>query len=108
MAHVCQQLFKTLLAGLEGRSHQLEDLSLRKEWFDSAELMIQATGNNGDIVALSGKRNPYGKLGVIEPGTMADVLIYSKNPLHDIDIITDPEENLKLIVKDGKVYKNTL
>jgi len=97
-----------LLEGLEGRSHQLEDLSLRKEWFDSAELMIQATGNNGDIVALSGKRNPYGKLGVIEPGAMADVLIYSKNPLQDIDIITDPKENLKLIIKDGKVYKNTL
>jgi hypothetical protein len=37
----------------------------RKKWFSSPELMIQATGNNGEIVALSGKRNPYGKLGVI-------------------------------------------
>lgn len=97
-----------LLEGLDNRKHQLEDLVLRKEWFPSAELMIQATGNNGDIVALCGKRNPYGKLGVVEEGAMADVLIYSKNPLKDIGIVADPENNLQLIVKDGKVYKNTL
>ena len=84
------------------------DLILRKQWFSSAELMVQATGNNGELVALSGKRNPYGKLGVIEEGAMADVLIYSKNPLQDVAIIGDYENNLKLVVKDGKVYKNEL
>jgi len=97
-----------LLEGLEGRKQQLDDLVLRKQWFSSAELMIQATGNNGEIVALSGKRNPYGKLGVIEEGAMADVLIYSKNPLEDIVVIADYGNNLKVIIKDGKVYKNTL
>jgi imidazolonepropionase-like amidohydrolase len=97
-----------LLEGLDTRAQQLDDLVLRKKWFSSAELMVQATGNNGKIVALSGKRNPYGKLGVIEEGAMADMLIYSKNPLEDIAIVADPENNLKLIVKDGKVYKNTL
>ena len=97
-----------LLEGLDTRKQQLDDLILRKEWFSSPELMIQATGNNGEIVALSGKRNPYGKLGVIEEGAMADVLIYSKNPLEDVAIIGDYENNLKLIVKDGKVYKNSL
>ncbi len=97
-----------LLEGLDTRSQQLEDLILRKQWFSSPELMIQATGNNSKILALSGKRNPYGKLGVIEEGAMADVLIYSKNPLEDVAIVGDFENNLKLIVKDGKVYKNTL
>jgi imidazolonepropionase-like amidohydrolase len=97
-----------LLEGLDTRKQQLRDLSLRKKWFTSAELMIQATGNNGEIVALSGKRNPYGKLGVIEEGAMADVLIYSENPLEDVAIVEDHENNLKLIMKDGKVYKNTL
>ena len=97
-----------LLEGLEARSQQLDDLALRKKWFSSAELMIQATGNNGDIVALSGKRNPYGKLGVIEAGAMADILIYSKNPLDDVSVVTDPENNLRLIIKDGTIYKNTL
>ena len=39
---------------------------------------------------------------------MADVLIYDKNPLEDVAIVEDHENHLKLIVKDGKVFKNTL
>ena len=39
---------------------------------------------------------------------MADVLIYSENPLEDVAVTGDAEKNLKLIVKDGKVHKNTL
>ena len=97
-----------LLFDYEGRKGQLKDLTLRKNWFNSADIMIQATGNGGDCVALCGKRNPYGKLGVIEDGAMADVLIYSKNPLEDVAIVEDHENNLKLIVKDGRVFKNTL
>ncbi|MGB5350359.1 MAG: hypothetical protein WBM96_01300, partial [Polyangiales bacterium] len=60
------------------------------------------------IVALCGQRNPYGKLGVIEEGAMADLLIYDKNPLDDAEVVVDHENNLKLVVKDGKVYKNAL
>ena len=97
-----------LLFSYEGRKDQLKDLTLRKEWYESDEIMIQATGNSGEVVALCGKRNPYGKLGVIEEGAMADVLIYDKNPLKDVSIVEDYENNLKLIIKDGKVYKNTL
>jgi imidazolonepropionase-like amidohydrolase len=47
-------------------------------------------------------------VGVIEEGAMADILIYSKNPLEDVSIVEDYENNLKLIIKDGKTYKNTL
>ncbi|MGB3365791.1 MAG: amidohydrolase family protein [Thermodesulfobacteriota bacterium] len=97
-----------LLNSLEIRDTQLQDLTIRKEWFSSPEIMIQATGNGGEIVALSGKRNPYGKVGVIEQGAMADMLIYSKNPLEDIAIVEDFENNLEFIMKDGKIYKDTL
>jgi imidazolonepropionase-like amidohydrolase len=97
-----------LLFDYEGRKGQLKDLALRKPWYSDAEIMIQATGNCGELVALCGQRNPYGKLGVIEEDAMADVLIYDKNPLKDVSICEDFENNLKLIVKDGKVFKNTL
>jgi imidazolonepropionase-like amidohydrolase len=30
------------------------------------------------------------------------------NPLDDVAILTKPEQNLKIIIKDGKIYKNTL
>jgi imidazolonepropionase-like amidohydrolase len=98
-----------LIDNAEARDQQLTDLTMRLDYdFTSAELMIQATGNGGKTVALSGKRNPYGKVGVIEAGAMADILIYSKNPLENIKIIEDFETNLKLVIKDGDIVKNTL
>ena len=39
---------------------------------------------------------------------MADLLIYSKNPLNDVAIVEDHETTEKLTIKEGKVYKNTL
>lgn len=60
-------------------------------------------------MALSGPRNPYpGKLGVIEEGAYADLLLVEGNPLEDISILTKPEENLVLVMKDGDVYKNSI
>ena len=50
----------------------------------------------------------YGKLGVIEKGAMADLLIYSSNPMADVAIVANPEDNLLLIMKDGKIVKNTI
>jgi imidazolonepropionase-like amidohydrolase len=47
-------------------------------------------------------------LGVIKAGAWADMLIYSANPLEDIAVVTNPQENLKVIIKGGKIYKNTL
>jgi imidazolonepropionase-like amidohydrolase len=59
---------------------------------------------------LSGPRNRYkeGPLGVIEEGAYADLLIIEGNPMQDITILADPENNLRLIMKDGVIYKNTM
>lgn len=97
-----------LLLDPEGRKLQLHELTLRKQFFSSEEIMIQATGNNGKITAMCGKRNPYGTVGVIEEGALADILIYNQDPLKDVSVAEDFENNLKLIIKDGDVYKNAL
>ena len=47
-------------------------------------------------------------MGVIEAGAMADIVIFNKNFMEDVSIIEDAQNNLKVIIKDGKVYKNTL
>ena len=59
---------------------------------------------------MAGPRNPYpeAKIGVIEPGAFADLLIMAGNPLEDISVMTRPEENLQIIMKGGVIYKNTL
>jgi imidazolonepropionase-like amidohydrolase len=77
-------------------------------WYTPAEALVMATSTNAELLALSGKRNPYpGKLGVVEPGALADLLLVDGNPLDNIGLIADPA-NFKVIMKDGNIYKNTM
>jgi len=78
-------------------------------WYTPAEALIMATGINAELLALSGERNPYpGKLGIVEQGAFADLLLVDGNPLETIDLIADPEENFVVIMKDGRIFKNIL
>ncbi len=80
----------------------------RQKYFSSEEILRQATSITAGLVEMSGKRNPYrGKLGVIREDALADLLIVDGNPLEDVSVLADPD-NLRLIMKDGVVYKNTL
>ena len=68
-----------------------------------------ATGTNAELLAMSGLRSPYpAKVGVVEEGAFADLLLVDGNPLENIDLVADPERNFKIIMKDGRIYKNTL
>ena len=79
--------------------------------FTSLDAMIISTSNPGKMLQeLSApSRNPFkdAKLGVIEEGAWADILIWNGDPTRDIKLILE-EENLRLVMKDGKVYKNLL
>jgi imidazolonepropionase-like amidohydrolase len=67
------------------------------------------THDNAELLALSGLRNPYpGKLGIVAKGALADLLLVNGNPLENLNLMTAPEQNLVLIMKDGAIYKNTL
>ena len=88
----------------------VKEFGARLRWFSSLEILKQATSVNAQLLALTGPRNPYldGPLGVIEKGAYADLLIVDGNPLEDVRIHEDYENNIRVIVKDGIVYKNTL
>ena len=78
-------------------------------WYTPAETLVMATGTNAQLLALSGKRNPYpGTLGVVEEGALADLLLVDGDPIANIKLIEDPEKNLLVIMKDGRIYKNAL
>jgi imidazolonepropionase-like amidohydrolase len=84
-------------------------LAAMKRWYTPAEALIMATSTNGELLQLSGLRNPYpGKIGVVEDGALADLLLVEGNPLENIDLVADPKKNFRVIMKDGKIYKNTL
>lgn len=67
------------------------------------------TSGNAELAGLSGPRNPYpGKLGRIKARAYADILVLDGNPLEDISLIADPERSMRLVMKDGRIHKNTL
>ena len=80
-----------------------------KRWFNNFEILNMATANNADLLAMSGKRSPYaGKLGVIEEGALADLIIIDGNPIDNLELLNDADKNLVLIMKNGKIFKNKL
>ena len=96
---------------------------LNGDYFGPYNALVAMTSVGGEIAAMTGEfMNPYpeGKLGVIEEGAYADLLIVDGNPLQDLSLIgtndkwfdapTPPEspESIRVIMKDGVIYKNTL
>jgi imidazolonepropionase-like amidohydrolase len=97
-------LFSHELAQLQGAL-----LARLARWYTPAQVLTMATRTNGELLAMSGKRNPYpGKLGVVEEGALADILLVDGNPLDDIALIQNPAKNIVVVMKNGKIYKNLL
>lgn len=91
-----------------GVSEQVEQMERLLDWFTPYEILKMSTGNFTELLQMSGPRNPYpGVLGRVEKDALADLLLVAGNPLEDIKAITD-RDNIKIIMKDGKIFKNTL
>ncbi len=88
---------------------QGKKLAKMVRWYTPAEVLAMATSANAELCAMCGPRNPYpAKLGVIEDGAFADILLVDGDPIADIQLIADPSKNLVVIMKDGRIFKNTL
>lgn len=85
-------------------------VAMMSRWFSPAQTLKMVTADNGELMALSALCNPYpgAKLGVVETGAFADLLLVDGDPLQNLDLVADPETNFKVIMKDGTVFKNTL
>lgn len=95
-------LFDARLAVRQGA--QLAKLA---RWFTPVETLRMATAANAELLGMSGERNPYpGKLGMVEEGALADLLLVDGNPLEDLDLIALPATSFLVIMKDGRIYKN--
>ena len=91
-------------------SQALNMIILSTIGFTPHEIMTMATSNAAEVLTWSGGMNPYkyGSLGTIVVGGYADMVLVEGNPLDDIKIIEDYSNNFKVIMKDGKIWKNTL
>jgi imidazolonepropionase-like amidohydrolase len=108
--HKVRMAFGTdILFAPAGTASQGRQLAKLARWFEPAEVLRMATSRSGELLAMSGGRNPYpDRLGVLAKGALADVIAIAGDPLADIGLIGDPERNFRLIVKDGRIHKNTL
>lgn len=97
-------LFSTELAERQGAM-----LAALTRWYTPAEALTMATSTNAELLQLSGLRNPYpGRLGVVEEGALADLLLVDGNPLDNLGLVADPSKNFLIIMKDGNIHKDTL
>src|SRR5262245_51535692 len=97
-------LFSRALAERQGQM-----LASMSRWYSPAEALIMATSKNGELLGLSGQRNPYpGKLGVVEEGALADLLVVNGNPAGSIGLVAEPDRNLRVIMKDAKLSNKTM
>ncbi len=108
-------------SGIAARQQRDHEKWVFAQAFGNFEALKAMTSAGGKLAALTGRSNPYPhKLGVIEPGAYADILIVDGNPLEDITVIGGHSEwfsapprsrgieTIRLIMKDGVTYKNTL
>lgn len=108
-------------SGVPSRQQRDHEKWVFAESLGNFEALKALTSTGGKLAALTGRSNPYPhKLGVIEEGAYADILIVDGNPLEDITVIggnpewftAAPREKglmtIKIIMKDGKIYKDTL
>jgi imidazolonepropionase-like amidohydrolase len=90
-------------------ANQTRQLSKMATWYTPAEVLRMATADNAELLALSGERSPYpGKLGVVQEGALADLLLVDGDPIANIKLVEDPDRNFVMIMKDGRIYKNAL
>lgn len=89
--------------------NQGAQLATLARWYTPAEILRMATGTNAELLALSGPRNPYpGMLGVVAEGALADLLLVDGDPTADIRLVADPAKNFLVIMKDGRIYKDSV
>lgn len=77
-----------------------------QKWFSNYEILKMVTHDNAELLALSGSRNPYpGKLGRIEENAWADLILVNGNVMEDVNLLAEPEKNIVMIMKDGKIIR---
>ena len=72
-----------------------------------AEVLAHATSVSATVIRMAGKLNRHGYFGELRERWVADILLIYGEPLEDISVLRDPQQNLVLIMKGGEIIKNT-
>jgi len=91
-----QIVYGTDLLGIM-HPHQLEEFTLRSKVIPSLQLIQQATINAAKLF------NMEKEIGQVNEGFFADLIVLNKNPVDNIDVLTDPKKYLRNVIKNGYV-----
>ena len=80
---------------------QSEEFLIRGEIQKPIDVIRSATTIAADLFQMSGE------IGVIVEGARADLLVVDGDPTEDLHLLQNQGEFLKVIMKNGKIYKNT-
>ena len=81
---------------------QSREFLLRREVLSPIEIIRQATLVGAEIVRMEGK------LGVIEAGAFADLLVIDGDPIKNLEFLSGQGEHMLAIMKAGRFHKNLL
>jgi imidazolonepropionase-like amidohydrolase len=87
-----------------------KNLTTLERWFSPVQVLRMATSTAGKWLMKTGPKNPYKEhqLGLIEEGAYADIILVNGDPTAGIAVLEDHKNNIPYVMKDGKIYKNTL
>ena len=85
----------------ECQVYQSDELSIKAEVVGNYEAIRHASEVNAEIL------NMTGELGVIKENALADILIVDGNPIKDVGFLSNDAKFIPIIMKDGRLYKNT-
>ena len=89
-----------LLGGMHRR--QLSEFTLRSRVQPAADVIRSATTVAARLLRMEGQ------VGVVAPGAMADLLVVDGDPLQRLEVMTDPERHLRLVMKAGTIHASSL
>lgn len=86
---------------LLGAQHvrQSTEFSLRAKVLPNIDILRSVCSINAEVLGQSGR------LGCIQPGAVADLLVVNGNPLEDISLLAQPEEGIAVIMKEGQFHR---
>ncbi|MBK2257524.1 amidohydrolase family protein [Francisella philomiragia] len=89
-----------LLGGL--MKYQSTEFKIRSQVETPFQTLYSATYKNAELL------NMTDMLGVIKSDAFADIIVLEGNPLEDIGLLVNPDESIKLIIKDGYIVLDKL
>jgi imidazolonepropionase-like amidohydrolase len=82
-----------LLGGMHRR--QLGEFTLRGQVQPATDVIRSATTVAARLLRMEGQ------VGVVAPGALADLLVVDGDPLRRLEVLTDPDRHLRLVMKAG-------